>query len=66
MTPPESLAALLPALLCGAVEDITGHPCRRLQCDGTHSWDGDTPWPAREPGSHEFDADNHCTKGDTP
>lgn len=41
-----SLAALRPALLCTAVEDITGHPCRRLACDGQHSWLGDDPWTA--------------------
>jgi hypothetical protein len=43
VTAPQPLAVLLPALLCPAVEDITGHPCRRLQCDGAHAWDGRRP-----------------------
>lgn len=44
MADPQPLADLLPALLCGAVEDVTGQPCRRVGCDGTHSWQGVDPW----------------------
>ena len=44
MADPQPLADLLPALLCGAVEDVTGQPCRRVGCDGTHSWSGVDPW----------------------
>jgi hypothetical protein len=43
VTDPQPLAAL-PALLCTAVEDVTGHPCRRIGCDGIHAWDGSNPW----------------------
>ena len=44
MTPAQRLADLLPALLCGAVEDVTGQPCRRVGCDGSHSPTGVDPW----------------------
>ena len=45
---PQRLGELLPGLLCGAVEDITGRPCRRIGCDGTHAWDGTNPWPSTD------------------
>jgi hypothetical protein len=38
------MTAAPPALLCPAVEDVTGHPCRRLDCDGVHSVSGVDPW----------------------
>jgi hypothetical protein len=44
VTDPQPLAALLPALLCPAVEDVTGFPCRRIACDGVHSASGVDPW----------------------
>jgi hypothetical protein len=37
------------ALLCPAVEDVTGFPCRRIACDGSHSASGVDPWSAPQP-----------------